>query len=395
MAGRGRFDIITTNRTMRIFSPNSGGGGRMHRDMDETIQGWPYEPQPGEVLAASSAPATAGWSSRSGSSWACSSSRSSAAPTGRARTGSRRSSTTSANGPRAEVRRRGARPPRGGWTPSTASRPTVSSSSIIIAGSPGWRSHRFDMALLDADHTLALMDFVRRHGIDDEYIASHERFQGLVLFQRTQAAAALALERRRPEEAIDAIHEGVAQLAALQNAAPGEPDQGEPSHQTLIEQLRNSEQEIRKNFAVEKTLREQLDEAVAVEDYERAARIRDQIRALRDVEARLGADSASKAPQHVSPGSRDERSETTLHARRVRCADRDGNHDGCRSREPGQGWLARVSVPSFMCSRWFIDTFLGIFFANSCVIFAGDLQIARQSSNFKLICNTEMSTFTC
>ena len=23
----------------------------MHRDMDETIQGWPYEPQPGEVLA--------------------------------------------------------------------------------------------------------------------------------------------------------------------------------------------------------------------------------------------------------------------------------------------------------------------------------------------------------
>ena len=49
--------------------------------------------------------------------------------------------------------------------------------------------------------------------------------------------------------------------------------------QSLIEQLRVLEQEIRKNFAVEKTLREQLDEAVAREDYEQAARLRDQIRA--------------------------------------------------------------------------------------------------------------------
>ena len=47
----------------------------------------------------------------------------------------------------------------------------------------------------------------------------------------------------------------------------------------MIEQLRILEQEIRKNFAVEKTLREQLDEAVAREDYEHAARLRDQIRA--------------------------------------------------------------------------------------------------------------------
>src|SRR3954454_18477340 len=71
---------------------------------------------------------------------------------------------------------------------------------------------RYDKALLDADHTLALMDFVCEHGIDDEYIASHERLRGLVLFHRTQAAAALALERRRPEEAIDIVREGADRL---------------------------------------------------------------------------------------------------------------------------------------------------------------------------------------
>jgi hypothetical protein len=138
---------------------------------------------------------------------------------------------------------------------------------------------RYDKALRDADHTLALMDFVAEHGINDEYIASHERFRGLVLFHRNQAAAALALERRRPEEAIDIVREGIAQLARHQDEWFAGRDPDESPDQTLIEQLQILEQEIRKNFAVEKTLREQLDEAVACEDYERAARLRDQIRA--------------------------------------------------------------------------------------------------------------------
>ena len=58
-----------------------------------------------------------------------------------------------------------------------------------------------------------------------------------------------------------------------------EHDGEESLNDPLIEQLRVLEGEIRKNFAVSKTLREQLDEAVAREDYERAAWLRDQIRA--------------------------------------------------------------------------------------------------------------------
>jgi hypothetical protein len=138
---------------------------------------------------------------------------------------------------------------------------------------------RYDKAIQDADHTLALMDFVRRHGTEPDYIASHEQFRGLVLFHRAQAATALALERRRPEEAIDALRDGVDRLNAHQNTWWEEHDSSESPNPTLSEQLRSLEQEIRKNFAVEKTLREQLDEAVAKEDYELAARLRDRIRA--------------------------------------------------------------------------------------------------------------------
>ena len=140
---------------------------------------------------------------------------------------------------------------------------------------------RYDKALLDADHTLALMDFVAEHGADSDYIESHERFRGLVLFHRTQAAAALALERRKPEEAVDLVRDGIERINALgpPSDSDAEPDSDKPPNAHLIDQLRQLADDIRSNFSVAKTLREQLDEAVAREDYEHAARLRDQIRA--------------------------------------------------------------------------------------------------------------------
>jgi hypothetical protein len=138
---------------------------------------------------------------------------------------------------------------------------------------------RHDKAIQDADHTLALMDFVGRYGDDEDYIASHEQFRGIVLFHRTEAAIALALERHRPEEAIDALRDGIERLTNHQRTWWEEHDSAESPNPALVDQLRTFEKDIRKEFVVEKTLREQLDEAVAREDYERAAKIRDQIRA--------------------------------------------------------------------------------------------------------------------
>ena len=138
---------------------------------------------------------------------------------------------------------------------------------------------RYDKALLDADHSLALMDFVAQYSPSPDYVDSHERFRGLVLFHRTQAAAALALERLKPEDAVDSVRDGVERLADHQRDWTADAERDDTPNETLIAQLRHLEDEIRKNFEVDKTLGEQLDEAVADEDYEKAARIRDQIRA--------------------------------------------------------------------------------------------------------------------
>ena len=137
---------------------------------------------------------------------------------------------------------------------------------------------RYERALMDADHTLTLMDFVVRHGNSEEYIDSHERFRGLVLFHRTQAAVALALERRKPDEAIDVVHDGIERLDHHHETWSADHEHLDTPNQSLMEQLRILDADIRKNYSVEKTLRERLDEAVENENYELAARLRDQIR---------------------------------------------------------------------------------------------------------------------
>ena len=67
----------------------------------------------------------------------------------------------------------------------------------------------FDRAVADADHTLALMDFVAVHSPNEEWTASHERYRPFVHFHRTQALALAVLERSGPEPAIEEINSGL------------------------------------------------------------------------------------------------------------------------------------------------------------------------------------------
>jgi hypothetical protein len=135
--------------------------------------------------------------------------------------------------------------------------------------------HRFDRAVADADHTLALMDFVRAHSPSEEYTKAHEQYRGLVLFHRTQAAAAQALEQHNPEAAVDAIRSGLDGIRAVFAAFQAEEHMEDDE---MVRRLREMERLLREKHQIGATLREQLDEAIAHEDYERAAQIRDALR---------------------------------------------------------------------------------------------------------------------
>jgi UvrB/uvrC motif len=133
----------------------------------------------------------------------------------------------------------------------------------------------YGQAAADADHTLVFMDFVRDHSPGEEFTQAHEQYRGFVLFQRTQAQAALAVEKGQAEAAIDEILAGLEKMRAFFAAYELEEQFDDNG---MVQQLRKMEESLRQTHGIEATLREQLRQAVANEEYETAAKIRDALR---------------------------------------------------------------------------------------------------------------------
>jgi hypothetical protein len=134
-------------------------------------------------------------------------------------------------------------------------------------------------AMADADHTLAFMDFVKTYVEDEEYVQSHEQYRGFVLFQRTQAAAAMQLEQDNPASAIDEIHAGLDRMREFFHYFEADEQMEE---NPMIQHLRKMETSIREQHKIGETLQEQLARAIANEEYEKAARLRDALRRRRE-----------------------------------------------------------------------------------------------------------------
>ena len=133
----------------------------------------------------------------------------------------------------------------------------------------------YPKAIADADHTLTFMDFVKRFSPSEEYTQAHEQYRGFVLFQRTQAAAAQEAEHQRPEAAIDEVRKGLERMRVFFAAHGLEEDMEEDG---MVHHLRRIEEHLREEYNITSTLNEQLEQAVAQEDYERAARLRDEMK---------------------------------------------------------------------------------------------------------------------
>jgi hypothetical protein len=133
---------------------------------------------------------------------------------------------------------------------------------------------QFGQAVADADHTLAMMEFIVNHSPDPQWTASHEQYRPFVLFHKTQAATMVVLENSGAEGAIEELENGLKLIREVfaKNNAEDDFEQDE-----LVGHLRELKESLRNQYHVGPTLAEQLAEAVAAEQYERAARLRDEI----------------------------------------------------------------------------------------------------------------------
>jgi hypothetical protein len=139
----------------------------------------------------------------------------------------------------------------------------------------GWMAaRRFDRAMADADHTLALMDFATAHAADESWVAMHEQYRPFVLFHRAQAAALGKLQAEDAEQAVVDLDRGIEQVRAVfeEHEMLDEFEDDE-----VVIKLREMKEAITEHYDVQLPLSQRLADAIAAEQYELAAQLRDQL----------------------------------------------------------------------------------------------------------------------
>ncbi|MEZ6092860.1 MAG: UvrB/UvrC motif-containing protein [Pirellulaceae bacterium] len=141
--------------------------------------------------------------------------------------------------------------------------------------------HEFDNAVRDADHTLGLMDFCKLHSSDSDWVLSHEQYRPFVIYHRTQAAALAELEKEGEDTAERAIEEVNRGLELIQGifSEYGAAEQFDDDE--IVVHLKEFQESLRNRYQVGQTLEEKLSDAIDSENYELAAKLRDELR-LRD-----------------------------------------------------------------------------------------------------------------
>lgn len=137
------------------------------------------------------------------------------------------------------------------------------------------RLQYYNRAVMDADHTLRLMDISDRVSPDEDWTRSHEQYRPFVLFHRTQAAALGALEEEDSgEDAVHAINSGLEMIREffVKHEADEHYDEDE-----LVVRLVELRESLRSEYEVGQTLMEKLSLAVEQEQYELAAKLRDEL----------------------------------------------------------------------------------------------------------------------
>jgi hypothetical protein len=135
------------------------------------------------------------------------------------------------------------------------------------------RLQHYHRAVEDADHTLALMDVCRDHSPEEEWTMSHEQYRPFVLFHRTQAAALAALDDSDANEAVSEINQGLQMMRSVFEEHEAEEEFNQDEMVLQLIKLRDS----LKDEYIGPTLQERLAEAVQTEQYELAAKLRDEL----------------------------------------------------------------------------------------------------------------------
>ncbi len=131
----------------------------------------------------------------------------------------------------------------------------------------------------DTARNLRLFDFIKKYAVEEQDRYALEQYRPYVIMMNTRAAVYRLLEKNRQEEASNRIRDALRRIKSFFDEL-GHPELAKKCNEVVI--LKSLLKEIEKKWKSDPVLqlRERMKEAVAREDYETAAQIRDQIRDL-------------------------------------------------------------------------------------------------------------------
>ena len=135
----------------------------------------------------------------------------------------------------------------------------------------------------DAERNLAVFEFVNKHADSEDLAWSLQQFQPQLLMILTRARAAQALQTQDYTLAIQLVEEGLEKIRSFFRES-GRADIADQTGEVLS--LENWLEEIKAKRPLSKRekLERALNDAVNKEDYERAAKVRDELKNLKPAE---------------------------------------------------------------------------------------------------------------
>lgn len=146
----------------------------------------------------------------------------------------------------------------------------------------------------DTTRNLRLLDFCRAHAATDGDRSALEQFRPFITMTRARALASQALKDNEPKAALHAVEEGLAALKQHFDEAGGDGAYEGSSEVQMLRQMRDA-LIPKQPLTPKQELKRRLSEALARENYELAAILRDEIKNMQDEEPSKGPGSSSAA----------------------------------------------------------------------------------------------------
>ncbi len=139
----------------------------------------------------------------------------------------------------------------------------------------------FDGVIRDTSRNIEVFDLCRDHGADEQDRDILEQFRPYVIMMRSRAEAAKAVAAGEPKSAIAAVDRGLEEIRVAMDDA-GAAERFEGSNEVQL--LRGMRDMLVPRLPVSQRseLEERLRSAIAAENYELAAILRDELRMLRE-----------------------------------------------------------------------------------------------------------------